>query len=192
MLKSESIAKLALALATFQSEMQAVKEDSENPFFHSKYANLASYIEAIREPLSKNNLAYSQMPTGKNMLTTILMHSSGEWIEDTAEYIPSKNDVQGQGSGITYFRRYCLGSILGLSTEEDDDGNQASTPKKDVKKFTPRVDKKYEIVSLMRKNGNQPTVETKEAWEQAVKKCTDLELTEQNYDLIIEKLKKSV
>lgn len=190
--KSESIANLAKALFAFQSEVQAVKKESVNPFFHSNYADLASIIEAIREPLAKHELAFSQTPTGKNMLTTILMHSSGEWIEDTAEYTPSKNDVQGQGSGITYFRRYCLGAILGISTEEDDDGNQASAPKKEVKKVAPKVDKKSEIVRLMKELGNEPTTLTKEGWEQAVKKCTELELVESNYDLIIEKLKQSL
>ena len=128
MIKSESIKNLAIALAKFQSEMKAVKKGAINPFFKSKYADLASIIEAIREPLAENKLSFSQFPTGENGLTTILMHESGEFIEDTYFLKPVDAKPQSAGSCLTYARRYALSSVLGISTEEDDDGNAASEP----------------------------------------------------------------
>lgn len=36
-----------------------------------------------------------------------------------------KNDPQAFGSSITYMRRYCLSAIVGVSTDDDDDGEKA-------------------------------------------------------------------
>lgn len=129
MTKSPEIKNLAAALAQFQAEMRAVKRGANNPFFKSKFADLASIVEAIREPLSKNGLAYSQFPCGSSGLTTILMHSSGEWIEETHIMAPVDQKPQSVGSALTYNRRYSLGAVLGIATEEDDDGKQASKGK---------------------------------------------------------------
>jgi hypothetical protein len=126
--KSESIKELATALCKFQSEVEKIKKDSVNPFFRSKYADLSSILDVIREPLVSNNLSFVQFPSGENGLTTMLMHTSGEYIQECYTMKPSKNDPQGLGSAITYQRRYALGAILGLNIDEDDDGNAASQP----------------------------------------------------------------
>ncbi len=128
--QSQTIGELAKALAEFQSKVGSVGKDSVNPFFKSKYATLENIVSTIKEPLSKVGLAYSQLPTGENQIATILMHTSGEWIKATITMHPAKNDPQGQGSAITYMRRYALSSLLGIVTDEDDDGNEASKPKK--------------------------------------------------------------
>lgn len=128
--KSESITELAKALLNFHKEVGIVAKSSNNPFFKSKYASLPDIQEAIKEPLEKAGLVYSQLPDGLNGLTTILIHAdSGEWIEASYTMTPAKNDPQGQGSAITYQRRYALGAVLGLTIDEDDDGNAASTSK---------------------------------------------------------------
>lgn len=125
--KSESIKNLAGALAKFHEEVGKVAKESKNPFFKSNYASLPQIQEAIKEPLASAGLVYSQFPDGQNGLTTILMHAeSGEWIQAKYEMTPAKNDPQGQGSAITYQRRYALGAVLGLTIDEDDDGNKAS------------------------------------------------------------------
>lgn len=129
--KSPEIKNLAAAMAKFQAEMEAVKKDSINPYFKSKYADLASIIEAIKKPMTANGLSYSQFPCGPGGLTTILMHTSGEWIEDTFTMEPVDRKPQSVGSALTYARRYALGAVLGLATEEDDDGNAASKGKED-------------------------------------------------------------
>lgn len=128
--KSESITELAKALLNFHKEVGIVAKSSNNPFFKSKYASLPDIQEAIKEPLEKAGLVYSQLPDGLNGLTTILIHAeSGEWIEASYTMTPAKNDPQGQGSAITYQRRYALGAVLGLTIDEDDDGNAASASK---------------------------------------------------------------
>jgi len=126
--RSASITKLAQSLVLFQSEVEAIKKDAENPFFKSKYAPLESIIAGIREPLKKAGLAVTQWPVGEDRLTTILVHESGEYLSGTAKMSPKDHTPQGQGSAITYMRRYSLGAVLNLATEEDDDGNEASKP----------------------------------------------------------------
>lgn len=126
MTTSESTQKITEALIEFHKEVGTVTKDAVNPHFKNKYASLTAIIEAIREPLTKNGLTFVQFPDGENQLTTRLMHSSGEWMQASYQMIPAKNDPQGLGSAITYQRRYSLGAILGLATEEDDDGNAAS------------------------------------------------------------------
>jgi len=124
--KSESIKELATALCKFQGSVEKIKKTATNPFFKSKYANLADILDVIREPLFDAGLSFVQFPKGKHELETMLMHISGEWMSDTYEMTPTKNDPQGLGSVITYQRRYALGAVLGLNIDEDDDGNKAS------------------------------------------------------------------
>ena len=134
--KSESIAGLAAALAKAQGQMKGAVKDSANPFFKSKYADLASVVEAIRVAFASNGLSYIQTvePSDKDevRVETTILHSSGEWIACGVLSLPvSKSDAQGYGSALTYARRYSLSAATGVAPE-DDDGNaaSASTPKK--------------------------------------------------------------
>ena len=134
--KSDSIKELATALNKAQSEMSGASKSSKNPFFKSKYADLNSVIEAIKQPFSDNGLSYSQMPVFDNGavgVETILMHISGEYIASTLLLPMVKQDPQAAGSAITYARRYSLMSVAGIPAE-DDDGNHATnrTPSKPV------------------------------------------------------------
>ncbi len=141
MIKSESIAKLADALSKAQKEMKNAIKDSDNPFFKSKYADLASVREVYQGPLSDHGLALVQIPetseSGLPMVTTILLHTSGEFIGGSLSMNPVKADPQGIGSAITYARRYQASGITGIATELDDDGNAASgnTGKSNVKRI---------------------------------------------------------
>lgn len=125
--KSITITEIAKALIQFHIKVGTIKKDATNPFFKSKYASLSNILDAIQIPLEESGLAFTQFPDGENGLTTILIHAeSGEFIEATYIMKPVKNDPQGQGSVLTYQRRYCLSSILGLNIDEDDDGNTAT------------------------------------------------------------------
>lgn len=131
--KSESIAGLAAALAKAQGAMKGALKDSANPFFKSKYADLASVVDAIRAAFSANGLSYIQTvePSDKDevRVETTLLHSSGEWISCGVLSLPvSKVDAQGYGSALTYARRYSLSAAVGVAPE-DDDGNAASAAK---------------------------------------------------------------
>jgi len=129
-MKSDSINELAAALAKVQAIMPAAKMNATNPFLKNKYADLGSVIEAARAPLSTNNLSISQLVSGNDeaiSVTTMLMHSSGQWLESTVSMAvgveKGKSAAQVAGSIITYMRRYSLASILGIYADEDSDGN---------------------------------------------------------------------
>jgi hypothetical protein len=107
--------------------------DSENPFFHSKYADLSSVWEACRELLTKNGLAVVQTMGGEThesvTVITTLAHISGQWIRGGLTMKPTKQDPQGIGSAITYARRYALASIVGVCPEDDDGAAASGTNK---------------------------------------------------------------
>jgi hypothetical protein len=106
---SEQINEIASALAKAQGEMAGAVKDSANPFFKSKYADLASVWDACRAPLSNNGLAVLQSPTADGMkvsVETTLLHSSGQWIRDTLSVSAKEDSPQAVGSAITYLRRY--------------------------------------------------------------------------------------
>jgi len=132
---SESINELATALAKAQGQMTAARMDAENPFLHNHYADLGNVIQAAKKPLADNGLSYSQHPElngGAVTITTILMHSTGQWIESTITLGLSEgkgmSQAQQMGSVITYLRRYSLSAILGIYADEDKDGNDEKTP----------------------------------------------------------------
>lgn len=125
---SQTIAEIGKALAAAQGEMSGAKKDSANPFFKSRYSDLASVIGALRGPFSKHGIAHVQIPgsdTDGYFVDTLLIHSSGEWIKGRIRMNPVREDPQGIGSVITYQRRYALQAMAGLESE-DDDGNKAS------------------------------------------------------------------
>lgn len=125
---SQSIGALAGALAKAQGMMHGAAKASENPYFKSKYADLASVWDACREALSQNDLAVFQTNAVDDkgvVVVTTLAHKSGEWISGKLRVIPAKNDAQAIGSVITYMRRYALAAMVGLA-QVDDDGNAAT------------------------------------------------------------------
>ena len=126
---SESIANLAVAMNMFQAQVAGAKKSSDNPFYNSKYADLAEIWKTIREPLTANGLSILQPLDLSDpetvVVETLLLHKSGEWIMGSESVKPKKNDPQGMGSAITYARRYGLSAMLGIH-QEDDDGNKAS------------------------------------------------------------------
>lgn len=118
------------ALVAIQADAPAITLDSENPHFHSRYPSLAGIMDRVRPVTAKHGIAIVQMPTlvdGQPALTTRLIHApSGEAIESTMLLLPAREDPQGQGSALTYGRRYMVLSMLGLVGDEDDDANVAS------------------------------------------------------------------
>jgi len=125
--KSESINELATALAKAQGQIEGAKKSETNPFFKSKYADLASCWDACRKPLSDNSLSVSQLVSqeqDKQILETVLLHASGQWLSSTVVLSPKDDTPQAIGSAITYARRYALSAIVGIAAE-DDDGESA-------------------------------------------------------------------
>ena len=147
---SEHLNELAGALSKAQAMLRGAVKDSTNPHFKSRYADLASCWDACREALAANGLSVVQLPEGTGgvvEMTTMLLHTSGQWVSCTGTFPATKADPQGLGSCITYARRYQLCAIVGISPE-DDDGNAASEqPKQQPKperKPEPRPEPKPE------------------------------------------------
>jgi hypothetical protein len=123
---------LAEALLAAQIDMPAVEPDKGNPAFKgSKYVSLGILLAKVRPVLNRHSLVLVQMPTlaedGKFVLATRITHApSGQSLEFDSPLKPTKDDPQGQGSAITYMRRYSLAAALAIADQEDDDGNAAS------------------------------------------------------------------
>jgi hypothetical protein len=126
---SEQISDLASALAKAQAKIEGASKDKLNPHFRSKYADLASVVEAIKGPITEQGLAYTQILHDAELaakVETVILHSSGQWLSCGVIAVPVvKNDAQGYGSALTYARRYSLSAAFGVAPE-DDDGNAAA------------------------------------------------------------------
>jgi len=127
--QSEQINELAAAIVKAQLALVPAVKDHVNPFFKSKYADLPSVWESAI-PFRENGIAITQSPMDAPdeyiVLDTQLTHVSGQWMRSRLKIRVAKNDPQGYGSALTYARRYALGCMTGIVTEEDDDGNAAS------------------------------------------------------------------
>ena len=149
---SESIGKIAEALAEFQAEVKDPARDKDNPYFKSKYVAIDGLLAAVRPILAKHGLSVIQSTGGNGQdisVTTEILHTSGEWIRTDALVLKAvKADPQGAGSAVTYGRRYSLSAALGVAWDDDDDGNAASTPQKAEKKAAPKAKAKEEPKAL--------------------------------------------
>ncbi len=131
MQQSQTIGALAAALAKAQGEFEAVPFNTTNKFLGNRYADLGAVIETAKPIIAKYELSVSQLveeaAESSVGITTILMHSSGEWLSSFVA-LPlgeekGKSRAQVAGSIISYLRRYAYSSILGLYAEEETDGN---------------------------------------------------------------------
>lgn len=136
MRSSDQIDQLASALAAAQGEFPTVTKTKVARVptkgggeYSYRYADLPDVLAAVQPALTKHGLAVIALPDtaaeGKPALTTRLVHVSGQWIEATAELYLSQQTPQGQGSAITYARRYGLCGALNIAADEDDDAGIA-------------------------------------------------------------------
>lgn len=172
-MQSESIGKLAEALAIAQSEFKAAIKDSKNPFFKSNYADLCSVVDASRSALTKQGLAVIQTTDindldGKCSLKTILAHKSGEWIAGMYPLKAVKDDPQGFGSCITYAKRYAYAAICGVITDDDDGEGAHGRTKSEVQKmgepveiYNGAIPQKEIVKNLFIKHGVTPDMHGK-------------------------------
>lgn len=122
---------IAQALVKVQKGLKPLKRTSDNDEYASKYTPLEEVMTFAIGLLNKEKIAISQPPTiteaGAPALTTILLHESGAMYRTTTKIAIAKADPQAHASSITYMRRKALESVLGITSEgEDDDGNSAS------------------------------------------------------------------
>lgn len=138
MLTSETITKIMPAFIKAQGEFKPAVKDAVNGQFAKaangkdakpSYVTLAQAIESVSGALRDNGIAIMQQTDitdhGGIILITRMIHSSGEWIASRYPVHPVKSDPQGEGSALTYARRYALMALVGIAPE-DDDGNAAT------------------------------------------------------------------
>jgi hypothetical protein len=151
MQRSEQIGDLIASLAKAQMEFGTATKDSDNPYYGSKYADLAAVINAVRPALSKHSIALMQFNEAdlerQTASVTTSLHHGEQFISITAE-APAvgkggkdkyegnsepkiKFDVQTIGAAWSYLRRYTLQAITGLASE-DDDGNSLQNENKPI------------------------------------------------------------
>ena len=129
---SPELGELATALAKAQADIAGAHRNSDNPFFKSKYSDLASCWSAVREPLTRNGLSIVQHPsaTGATVsLETVLLHSSGQWMSGVMTATAKDSSPQALISIVTYLRRAGLCAIASVAPVDDDaESAQSHTP----------------------------------------------------------------
>ena len=145
---SENINEIASAISSAQAQIIPAAYDAANPHFRSRYASLASCMQSCRAALSQNKIAVVQGTTCSDKyvtVTTMLIHSSGQFISDDITIPIAQNTAQAIGSALTYGRRYGLSALVGIVSDEDDDDAELAMPHQATEnnmagdvKFTPQ------------------------------------------------------
>lgn len=176
---SEFTHELAAALAKAHMEMAVAGEKSDNPFFKSKYADLAEVVRVSRPVLSKNGITIPQVLVDSDdgsWLISRMIHTSGQWIESRVRVKPPKGDIQSYASMVTYLRRYSYSALTGVvCSEEDDDAETVVADTREVFAKGAAINKGYDSKK------NDPTTITREQWD-------ELELELNGHDDITEKI----
>jgi hypothetical protein len=131
---SESVAAIATALAKAQTELSNpekamvgtvynIRSDSPQSF---RYASLSSGLDIVRKTLGGQQIAIAQTTdidraNGMVNLTTILLHTSGEWISSDWPVcqLSETSTPRRMGAALTYARRYALFTMVGIAGEDD-------------------------------------------------------------------------
>ena len=202
---SESIGAIAAALAKAQAELSNPEKSltgiipassSQGPDRTFRYAPLSSGLDIVRKCLGRHEIAVLQKTaiddkSGLIRLTTVLAHSSGEWVSSDWPVCPVTETAEPRqmGAALTYARRYALFTLVGIAGEDDMDapdlGAPAATPSSDLG------------VSRRRANGDGPAIRRAEMPARRKKPsvagadpCLDEEQSAQLRDTLIEEIER--
>ena len=130
--RSAQVGDLMKALAQAQGEYDKAVKDSSNPFYNSKYADLASVTGAVRAAFSKHGIAIVQQVSvdleRQTAGATTFLYFGEQWVSTTCE-LPAvgksrdgkdRFDAQTIGAAQTYARRYTLSPLASVAPEDDD------------------------------------------------------------------------
>jgi ERF superfamily len=132
---SETIGAIAGALAKAQCELanpeKSMVATIRSPFPREsdrtfRYASLSNGLDIVRKALGKHEIATVQTTSIDNeagliRLTTVLAHSSGEWVSSDWPVCPVAETAapHKMGAALTYARRYALFTLVGIAGEDD-------------------------------------------------------------------------
>jgi hypothetical protein len=147
--QSNDLKEIAVALVELQSKIKPAPKKSENPYYHSRYADLTTVWDSVRDFLKPCGLAviqtFSQSDINCINITTTLLHSSGQYLRGVLTLPILKPDPQAAGAAITYGRRYSLSAILGITFDEpDDDAETAMHRDKKAEEWIKKDEKAYQ------------------------------------------------
>jgi hypothetical protein len=147
---SENVAAIATALAKAQTELSNPEKAMIGTIFNARtnsqqnfrYASLSSGLDIIRKVLGSQQIAIAQTTnidrtSGTVNLTTVLLHTSGEWISSDWPVcqLSETSAPRRMGAALTYARRYALFTMVGIAGEDDldapdfaNDGPKGSSP----------------------------------------------------------------
>ena len=126
---STEVDQIAPAFVAALGEMPTIPKAEEAKIASTKgsysyrYADLAGYLDAVRPVLARHGLAVTQPVTmldGPPIVTTTVLHTSGQYVRSQFAMRVNGSDAQAVGSAITYARRYALGALLCIATDDDD------------------------------------------------------------------------
>ena len=133
---SDTVGAIATALAKAQAELSNAEKTltatipargGERIF---RYASLATGLDLVRKCLGQHEIAVVQstaLDQGQIMLTTLLVHASGEWVSSLWPVCPAAEpSAQIKGAALTYARRYALFTLVGIAGEDDLDAPELS------------------------------------------------------------------
>lgn len=160
------------SLAAFQQEVPAIHQGTKG--YGYTYSDLKTIFKVINPILKKHDLGFTQLLDGVNIKTVIFHTGSGESIESITEIpqninLKGMNTFQVNGSGITYYRRYSLSSILGLVTDVDSDaGGEEKKPAQPVKATQPQVSNEQAIEAVVKLNNAENMEELTTVWKEVL------------------------
>src|SRR5262245_12993144 len=158
---SESIGTIAAALAKAQAELtnpeKSLVATIRSPLPRNggdrtfRYAPLSSGLDIVRKGLGRHEIATIQTTNidkdgGLLRLTTVLAHSSGEWISSEWPVCPIADiaSAQRMGAALTYARRYALFTLVGIAGEDDLDAPDLGATSKTGVGEPPRPGHRYQ------------------------------------------------
>jgi hypothetical protein len=154
-------------LFNLQQEIGTISKDAKNPFYKSKYFDINSLIKQLQPLLKKHRLLLLQ-PIEEDMVVSKLICIDGTGGVISGLKLPEISDPQKLGSCITYYRRYTLGSLLGLQSE-DDDGNAASGNQKEKTWLNKDTLQFTKAIEFLKQGGSIKDIESKYKLSKAVK-----------------------
>lgn len=128
---SDTPTGLLEAMLAVQAEAPTLPKDATNSFYKSRYTKLETVVETINPLLTKNRLVWTAKPSynpefGPSLKYKVAHVPSGESDEGEMPLLLSDQHAQGQGSALTYARRYAICAVFNLVADDDDDGQRAA------------------------------------------------------------------
>lgn len=119
---SEQTDKVYAAVFAMQQALEPIERSKEvkTGKYSFKYAPLDAIMEKIKPLFGAHQLALMQA-VDADVLTTRLIHASGQWVESETHLNREHANMQGFGGEVTFKRRYALSALIGLVSDDDND-----------------------------------------------------------------------